>query len=104
MQKRVIKTDLALVDEAKSIVNELNAQINGMGNDSRAIIVAKQNLSDKIDKLRANITQAKKIVSEYNSQLKALGINEPTTIVNTLMVAIDKALKDANTFEKQFFG
>lgn len=104
MQKRVIKTDLALVDEAKSIVNELNAQINAMGNDSRAIIVAKQNLSDKIDKLRANITQAKKIVSEYNSQLKALGVNEPTTIVNTLTVAIDKALKDANTFEKQFFG
>ena len=60
MQKKVIKIEMALIDDAKAIVNELTKQSNDLGAESRAIIIAKQKLSDKIDKLKQSVPAAKK--------------------------------------------
>lgn len=98
-----VKVELALIDDAKAIVNELTKQSAELSQESLAILSAKNKLSQKIDKLRQSVGPAKKIVADYNKQLKDLGVTEPTSIVNTLEVAIEKAVKTANDFEKQFF-
>jgi hypothetical protein len=103
MQKKVVKTELALIDDAKAIVNELTKQSESLGAESLAILSAKNKLADKITKLRQSVAPAKQIVKEYNQQLKDLGVNEPTSIVTSLLVAIEKAEKTALQFEKDFF-
>ena len=102
-QKKAIKVEFALIDDAKAIVNELTKQSTALGQESLAILSAKNKLSQKIDKLRQSIAPAKKVVADYNKQLKDLGITEPTTIVNNLELAIEEAVKTANNFEKEFF-
>ena len=97
------KVELALIDDAKAIVNELTKQSTALGQESLAILSAKNKLSQKIDKLRQSIAPAKKVVADYNKQLKDLGVTEPTSIVTSMAVAIEKAEKTANDFEKQFF-
>lgn len=104
MQKKGIKIEMALIDDAKSIVNQLTKQSQSLSAETRAIIVAKKNLSDKIDKLRQDVSPAKKLVSEFNQQLKNLGITEPTSIINNLELAIEEAVKTANNFEKEFLS
>jgi len=103
MKLQGIKIELALIDDAKTIVNDLTNQSTALGQESLAILSAKNKLSQKIDKLRQSIGPAKKVVAQYNQQLKDLGVTEPTSIVTSLAVAIEKAEKTALDFEKQFF-
>jgi len=98
-----IKVEMALIDDAKAIVNELTKQSELLGAESLAILSAKNKLADKITKLRQSVAPAKQVVKEYNQQLKDLGVNEPTSIVTSLLVAIEKAEKTALRFEKDFF-
>ena len=93
MKLQGIKIELALIDDAKTIVNDLTNQSTALGQESLAILSAKNKLSQKIDKLRQSIGPAKKVVAQYNQQLKDLGVTEPTSIVTSLAVAIEKAEK-----------
>lgn len=96
--------ELALIDEAKKIVTELTKQSEELGKETLAIISAKNKLSQKIDNLRKNVTPAKKVVEDFNKQLKDLGITDTPTIINNLMLAIEKSQKTALDFEKNFLN
>lgn len=98
------EVELALIDEAKKIVNELTKQSEELGKETLAIISAKEKLSQKIDNLRKNVTPAKKVVEDFNKQLKDLGITDTPTIINNLMLAIEKSQKTALDFEKNFLN
>jgi len=98
------EVELALIDEAKKIVNELTKQSEELGKETLAIISAKERLSQKIDNLRKNVTPAKKVVEDFNKQLKDLGITDTPTIINNLMLAIEKSQKTALDFEKNFLN
>jgi hypothetical protein len=98
------EVELALIDEAKKIVNELTKQSEELGKETLAIISAKERLSIKIDNLRKNVTPAKKVVEDFNKQLKDLGITDTPTIINNLMLAIEKSQKTALDFEKNFLN
>lgn len=98
------EVDLALIDEAKKIVNALTKQSEELGKETLAIISAKERLSQKIDNLRKNVAPAKKVVEDFNKQLKDLGITDTPTIINLLMLAIEKSQKTALDFEKNFLN
>lgn len=98
------EVELALIDEAKKIVNELTKQSEELGKETLAIISAKNRLSQKIDNLRKNVAPAKKVVEDFNKKLKDLGITDTPTIINNLMLAIEKSQKTALDFEKGFLN
>lgn len=101
-EAKVIKTDLALVDDAKKSVNALQKAVANFGDESREIISAQSRLAKKIENAKSDAKKAKQILEKYAKQLKDLGVDEEPNVLRNLKNEITKAEKSAIEFEKRY--